>query len=260
MTPKAINALNQFKSGVKGAFKKHINNQDKLDPNNPKIFEDAVNAAYGDAKRTFKGIAGRAITANSNLASKIQTYFQDTAPNPKDSTCFDGLHDTWCSEFISDLNTVGYTIATYGQAQKVVNMTFKYLYCLDDATNYNDHFEHCHVALDSYTLEWIWRNCNISNTETHDDWSKIQYDDRPTKKTTTLGYKKIVDKYRKNKPASYPDTPFQSEFIFWPEIKMHLACEAFYFALNDNLSNKEKETFRNTKNLNTKKAEIEKHL
>lgn len=111
-------------------------------------------------------------------------------------------------------------------------MTFKYLYCLDDTTvTYNDHFENCHVALDSYTLEWIWRNCGLASNEIHDDWSKIQYNDRSTKKTTTLGYEKIVDKYRTNKPASYPDTPFQSEFIFWEEIKKHLVAEEFYSTL-----------------------------
>lgn len=111
-------------------------------------------------------------------------------------------------------------------------MTFKYLYCLDDTTvTYNDHFENCHVALDSYTLEWIWRNCGLAGNEIHDDWSKIQYNDRSTKKTTTLGYEKIVDKYRTNKPASYPDTPFQSEFIFWEEIKKHLVAEEFYSTL-----------------------------
>ena len=254
MTPAAKNAISQFKSGVKGAFKKHIDNHNTLDPNNLKIFEDAVNAAYGDAKRTFKGIAGRATTANRNLAKKIQTYFKNPTPN------IDNFHNDWCADYISDLNAEKYTTATYGQAQKVVNMTFKYLYCLDNArTTYNDHFENCHVALDSYTLEWIWRNCGLAGNEIHDDWSKIQYNDRATKKTTTLGYEKIVDKYRTYKPASYPDTPFQSEFIFWTEIQMHLACETFYFALLNNLSKKDKEDFKK-KDLNDKKAEIKKHL
>ena len=258
MTPKAINAINQFKGGVKGAFKKYISNNAKLDPNNSNIFKVAVNAAYGDAKRTFKGINGRATEANDNLASKIQTYFQTPAPN--NLTCFDELHNKWCDAFISDLKDKRYTSTTYGQAQKVVNMTFKYLYCLDDATTtYNKYFEFCHVALDSFTLEWIWRNCNLSQTESHDDWSKIQYDDQSTKKATTLGYKKIVDKYRTHKPASYLDTPFQSEFVFWPEIQMHRSCEAFYFALFDNLSKKDKEDFKK-KDLNDKKAEIKKHL
>lgn len=239
MTTKAKNAINSFKVGVKGAFKNHINNKAKLDPNNPNIFEDAVNAAYGDAKRTFEGINGRATTANNNLAQKIQKYFKA----PVNLTKFDELHNDWCKEYIADLKNAGYDKATYGRAQKVVNMTFKYLYCLDNAaTTYDDHFEDCHVALDSYTLEWIWRNCNLSKTESHDDWSKIQYDNRSTKKTTILGYKEIVDKYRKNKPASYPDTPFQSEFIFWEEIKAHLAAEAFYSNLPGNI---DKDAFKN---------------
>lgn len=234
MTQGAINAINKFKAGVKGAFAKHIQRKTTFDPLNSKIFEDAVTAAYGDAKRTFKGINGRATTANSNLAQKIQTYFKA----PDIPMNFDKLHNGWCIEYIADLKNQGYDKTTYGQSQKVVNMTFKYLYCLDGATSqpYDTYFDYCHVALDSNTLEWIWRNCGLDDNEKHDDWSKIQYDDRSTKKTSTLGYKEIVDKYRKNKPASHPNTPFQSEFIFWEEIKDHIAAEEFYSSLPGTIS------------------------
>ena len=46
----------------------------------------------------------------------------------------------------------------YGKAQKIVNMTMKGLYCLKDAEKKNRYFEHCHIALDSFTLEWIQRS------------------------------------------------------------------------------------------------------
>ena len=249
MTTATINALNKFKAGVKGTFKKHIDNHNKLDPNNPNIFKDAVNAAYGDAKRTFEGINGRATTANNNLAKKIQKYFKTPATPMK----FDELHNDWCEEYIADLKSEGYDKATYGRAQKVVNMTFKYLYCLDNATvTYNDHFENCHVALDSYTLEWIWRNCGLAGNEIHDDWSKIQYYDRSTQKKNIVGYEEIKKRYRNNKPIVYPDTPFQSEFIFWEEIKEHLAAESFYSTLPGVI---DKDTFKSM-SLQDKYAEI----
>ena len=258
MTQAAINAINKFKAGVKGAFAKHIQSGTTFDPSNSTIFEDAVAAAYGDAKRTFKGINGRAATANKNLAETIKKYFEASA-NP---TKFDGLHNDWCEYYIADLKNAGYDKATYGRAQKVVNMTFKYLYCLDNAAiTYDDHFEKCHVALDSYTLEWIRRNCEFNNNEKYDDWSKIQYVDTPKKRITYVGYKKIVDRYREKIPKNFYAgcTPFQAEFIFWPEIQMHRATEAFYFALNDNLTDEEKKDFIN-KDLNDKKAEIKNHL
>ena len=45
-------------------------------------------------------------------------------------------------EYFAQLKKDGYNSATHGQAQKVVNMTFKYLYCLPDATTtYNEYFE-----------------------------------------------------------------------------------------------------------------------
>lgn len=229
MTQQAMNAINNFKSGVKGAFAKHIQRKTTFDPLNSKIFEDAVTAAYGDAKRTFKGINGRATTANSNLAQKIQTYFKA----PAIPMNFDKLHNDWCKEYIADLKNQGYDKTTYGQSQKVVNMTFKYLYCLDGATSqpYDTYFDYCHVALDSNTLEWIWRNCGLDDNEKHDDWSKIKYNNCSTRKTTKLGYAEIVKRYRDNKSSYYPNTPFQAEFIFWEEIKAHLAAEAFYSSL-----------------------------
>ena len=38
-------------------------------------------------------------------------------------------------------------------------MAFKYLYCCEDATDYDNYFRYCHVPLDSVTLEWFCREC-----------------------------------------------------------------------------------------------------
>jgi hypothetical protein len=203
------------------------------------------------------------------LAGSIKAYFESGCPCQTD-TAYDGFHDRLCTDFLSSLSQSGYNTATYGQAQKVVNMAFKYLYCLDDAaTTYNDYFEYCHVALDSFTLEWIWRNCDTGSLNKYEAWSNLKKGDFEHPKGTYYdtkgkhrpGYDKIVTLYRDKIPSSlYTNcTPFQAEFIFWPEIQMHLATEAFYFALVEGLSNYDKQVFKD-QNLRYKKAEVKRRL
>ena len=259
-----LGEIAKFKDGIKRSaapIKRYI---DKTCLSNATIdvFNAAVQTAYNDAARTFTGIGGKSDKAKKILAREIKKYFDNKMPCvTKDD--FDGLHFNLCKAFIDQLKKDGYNSTTYGQAQKVVNMTFKYLYCLPDATTtYNEYFEYCHVALDSFTLEWIWRNCDprSRNLNKYEAWSNLNKDDYYAGKTKRPGYDSIVSLYRAKITSSlYINcTPFQVEFIFWPEIQMHLATEAFYFALNDNTSNKQKETFK-AKDLKSKKEEIRNH-
>lgn len=256
-----IAEIGKFKSGInKGNFKNCKNKN--FDPRDNDLFKNAVHLAYLDAARTFSKINSSSGTAEAELAKAIQNYFKGQACAKKED--FDTLHFNLCNDFIKNLSSIGYTSVTYGQAQKIVNMTFKYLYCLNGATSpqYNDYFDFCHVALDSFTLEWIWRNCNpkASKLNKYEAWSNLDKVDYYAGKTKRPGYDSIVALYRKKIPSSlHTDcTPFQAEFIFWPKIQMHLATEAFYFALNGNMSNKQKETFK-AKDLKSKKAEIINH-
>jgi hypothetical protein len=113
------------------------------------LFMNAVWQAYLDASRTFTGI--KSTTDNSNafmeLASSIQRYF-------KGEEEFD--HSKWCTTFIANIMRYNQYEARYGQAQKVLNMAFKYLYCCDGAEKYAEKFEPCHMPLDQYTLAWLF--------------------------------------------------------------------------------------------------------
>ena len=89
------------------------------------------------------------------LADKIAEYMKNGTDN------FEVWHHDICEFFIESfskiLNDAGKNPndATYGKAQKIINMTFKYLYCFDDASKYAERFEPCHMALDSYILNWV---------------------------------------------------------------------------------------------------------
>ena len=57
---------------------------------------------------------------------------------------FDGWHHKVCIKLLSDFNEalvrVGYAPVCFGKIQKIVNMSFKYLYCFDGALRYSAYF------------------------------------------------------------------------------------------------------------------------
>lgn len=49
----------------------------------------------------------------------------------------------WCDQFKeSSYKDLG----TYGKAQKIINMSFKYLFCCEDAEEHYAHFQYCHTV------------------------------------------------------------------------------------------------------------------
>ncbi len=110
------------------------------------LFLDAVWQGYLDAKRTFKDVKNTDDdrTAFKNLAYHIQNYLDG-------KEAFN--HSARCNSFMADIRKYNEFDARYGQAQKVVNMAFKYLYCCAGAPE--DRFTPCHMPLDKITLTWL---------------------------------------------------------------------------------------------------------
>lgn len=108
-------------------------------------------------------------------------------------TDFDNDHDKLCKSFIDQFITLISKInteikkynssassvnqikndnidpkkITYGKAQKIVNMTFKYLSLFGNADQFDNVFSLCHIAIDSYIIDEIKSlvdNCGISKT------------------------------------------------------------------------------------------------
>jgi len=92
----------------------------------------------------------------SNLATKIWYYFNSEPNTINNQISFDLFHNELCKWFLHDLNAVrtmaGLPDATYGNAQKMINILFKYLVCFDDYTNFADLFSYCHMPIDNYIL------------------------------------------------------------------------------------------------------------
>lgn len=97
--------------------------------------------------------------------------------------------------------------ATFGHAQKIVNMAFKYLYCCRGAEKYeNTVFSHCHMPLDGYTIADYRKY--ITKEDTIPRWSKFD-----TSADRCL-YEKIQANVRKYS-EEHDQTPLCTEFIWW---------------------------------------------
>ena len=174
-------AIYEFKNkktgdGKRGPFYNGTVNWE-FDVSNSILFQAAVWQGYLDASRTFTDInTDENRKAFNNLARKIQSYFQN------DDSGFE--HDSWCKSFIKDIKKYNnYPDVRYGQAQKVVNMAFKYLYCCEGAKYYKERFEPCHMPLDQYTLAWYFYEKGVL----YQEWS--WFDD--------ARYKEVEDDIRK---------------------------------------------------------------
>mgnify|MGYP003297448817 CR=1 FL=1 len=195
----------------------------------------AVKKAYIDmSPRTFKSDGTEKAELNPQkketlfaaLAQRFCDYMQNGAPD------FEKWHNTQCEFFITEFRKIlkdarkNPADATYGKAQKIVNMTFKYLYCFDDAKDYSERFAPCHMALDSYILAWVqeWyldqynkgkpRRETLSKTGARHlpNWSHLAY-------STVDGvpqYIELQEAIRQQVKTEYAGmTPFEAEFLIW---------------------------------------------
>lgn len=122
-------------------------------PTNPVIIDTVSQRAYRDLNRTLHGIGTHPDKATL-LDTTHQSLHQFTADldtvNSQDE--FDALHDKWCQDRIGFFATYPradreFTF-TYGQAQKWLNMTMKYLAVLDHPSVQRV-YPYLHVPIDT---------------------------------------------------------------------------------------------------------------
>ena len=120
----------------------------------------ALALAHNDMARRADGH-----TNEVKVASVQWLYCRFTTNSPfglKSQAHFDTWHDQTCKQYCSHMNHLNRKKyfpkkfdTTYGRAQKVLNMTFKYLYCTASyQTEVEKIVEYLHMTLDSYTLRW----------------------------------------------------------------------------------------------------------
>lgn len=128
---------------------------------------------------------------------------------------FDDWHDEMCSNTDFGMR--------YGVWQKFINMSFKYIYCINDKlhNHINLDFKECHIPLDDNTLLWC-RNKEITDITA---WNNVNQNQ----------YKDIRDGIRKEiKSNSNIDNALQLEFLVW---RIKKVCDVLQHIKNlkDNL-------------------------
>ena len=139
------------------------------------------------------------------MVVRFVEYFKYSCPGS--ATKFDEKHKELCKDFLVELNKV-VPPQEFGKAQKFVNMTFKYLYCFDNAKSYEDYFKYCHMPIDSYTLNWCFDR-NLYQKNQIKNWSCIvenQYYDLSGKIIKAI-----------SKEFGADETPLLIEFKIWPQ-------------------------------------------
>lgn len=196
----------------------------------------AVDIAYNDASRTMKDIGKHEQQKNYALIyiEALLYSFFDKQALPKDA--FEKKHkvlcDIWHTSFGDD------KLGSYGKAQKIINMAFKYLYCRKKGKM--GHFKYCHMPLDSFTLKWFERNVKSEISGENVKTFKINDEYRWSNIGGYGGYEeyaliqKEIENYINNKKG-FSLSPLELEFIVWPEIQNHLSAEAFLSRLVDDM-------------------------
>ena len=128
--------------------------------------EATANRAYRDMCRTirFDGLCEDSrlnlkIEVNSELITKIENLAEN----------FDTWHKEVCNLIVEKYKDHGIKL-TYGQAQKWVNMTIKYLYILNEHT-FDNVFDFLHIPVDNYIFKAAKEKLGIDNPKK--PWSKL---------------------------------------------------------------------------------------
>lgn len=157
----------------------------------------AMSKAYRDLMRTIRGFSRNPKHDEmiSNARQTLHLSIETILSAEIDSQAkFDDLHRKACYDLISSFGEQAFTV---GQAQKWINMTFKYLHLLD-YLEVQKVYEYCHVPVDGYLL------C-ITGYDKIKTWSKM---DNYTE------YLEYQNWFRK----AYPDEiPLDKEFHLWLE-------------------------------------------
>jgi len=223
------------------------------------LFQEALYLGYLDtcrtihprneSKKTFNEKVKSLFKEEKGIAYYLQDFFK--RKHIEKAEAFDELHHKWCNFLIEQFKNKTGEPLKYGQAQKIINMAFKYLCCCVKIDIFQDYFKFCHMPLDSVILEWIWRNRGKAefsemkiNKSSIGPWSSINWSDDDKNDLDDEGQYTYMFYVRTiRRIIGDEKNPLEAEFSIWEDMQKELACEAFFFSL-ENKDQKEKEGFK----------------
>lgn len=242
--------------------------------NNIKLFEHII-STFALPDMTRRGNIPNAkekLTKNGSLeelAKRINELLSSSTET------FDEWHKKACNMLTTKNEDVN---LKYGQAQKLVNMSLKYIYCLKDFEDFcSVKLDDWHMTLDSYTLDWIANNIYEPRKSLSDEKAKELYkelkDCIPESKTNTNKKWKTVSNYSEftnnikwnnldkdsyyflqNEVKKFLQSPFKEEFYIWAETQIDILQSEIIKDLNSIIKYKE---IINKLSINRKICDIE---
>ena len=191
-------------------------------------------------KKAFFDMSPRTIKTNVDTLEILQSrndFFEEIALKyisyfRGENIDFEKWHEEVCEYILKELKYLYQNEdIKFGKAQKIVNMTFKYLYCFDDAKDYLEKFKCCHMALDSYTLNWFisWYQdefnklhkksgvkLSLSGNNHICKWSNLE---KESPESCIIPHYKEIQTAIKNRFIGKELTPFEAEFLIWFKTK-----------------------------------------
>ena len=119
------------------------------------VYDAATSRAYRDLNRTIR-YNGMSDEKRKLLRADVSNLIKNAINEIKtldfiDQNIFDTWHKLLSDEIIGKYQEQGINFS-YGQAQKWINMTLKYLYIIEPI-QVEMLFQYCHVPLDNYVFE-----------------------------------------------------------------------------------------------------------
>lgn len=125
--------------------------------------------------------------------------------------------DRWHKDTCEALKHLHGSFGRIGRSQKVINMAFKYLSCVDHT--YDSILPYCHMTLDGYTLNWYktinrnWKAIEWSKIDSYDEYIAIQREIRRYLSNNITYSIKIGNE--ETEKINLSTLPFEAEFIVW---------------------------------------------
>ncbi len=148
------------------------------------VYKAAADRAYRDLCRTIKFKDKDDKNKNDQCRHSVNELIIEKIKNLPNANqeAYDEFHLGLCGQIIEEYRKSGVAELTYGQAQKWVNMTMKYL-CVLSEGNFTGKFEwlgrfypYLHVPIDSIILTKAQDNKYLS-CKSYSCWSKLDYKD-----------------------------------------------------------------------------------
>lgn len=135
----------------------------------PYNLDHIIESAYKDLQpRTIKG-------HNASVQKKCTKYLKEQFTlmldsQPTSNQEFENQHKNICDGFLTTINSFAeIKKQSYGKAQKVVNIIFKFLVAYGKWGNESQ----CHMPIDSFVLKWLYGRDTFNGVS----WSNISYED-----------------------------------------------------------------------------------